>query len=337
MGLTLELCFGHLGECRGTVTGTEVGNLTVAWTSSPDHDETFASALDADVAVGCHFRGRPAPSWMNDSNKRDFGCPLFSVPVGAQLADFALPCEAYEIFPCCDGDTGERWWLTFQCLNDPTNAAAMVRGTGITPYPTALLLAITVLCLEEIDPGTKLPLVKDPAKQAVYDLSDEFCRRLTAANDDRGRTGFGQLAALEELARTVWAAVPAAGTAAGTAAVAEQSWRRAYTSVEALLLTLSTAFEQAHDSWHYADGAGRLADVCASIVLVAAAVLLHPPSAASKQQIVSDAAYLKRHLAAGTFVEIGPESDDFDEFYPEAAQAWTLLLQIGESPQATLG
>jgi hypothetical protein len=336
VGLKLELGFGHLGECRGTVTGTEEKwgetRLSVEWTSSPDHEEKFTSAMGADIVVGCHFRGRPIRSWMSDLidiTKRSFDCPLFSVPAGAQLTDFELPMEAQSFFPCCDGDPGERWWLTFQCLNDPSNADAMVRGTGITPYPTALLLAIMVLTHEELDPSTKLPLVKDPAKQAVYGLADQFCRRLAAASD-RGRTGYGQLAALEKLAGSVAAAVPAAGTAAAAAA-AEQNWRRAYTSLEALLLTLSTVFEQAHDSWHYADDPERLGDVCASIVLVAAAVLLHPPSVATKQQIVSDAAHLKRHLVAGSFVSLGPESDSFDELYPEAAQAWRWQQWPGQS------
>lgn len=118
--------------------------LTVEWTSSPDHDEKFTSSMGSDGVVGCHFRGRPSmPGCGGD--KRDFDCPLFSVPAGAQLADFKLPAEAQSFFPCCDGDPGARWWLTFQCLNDPSSAAAMVRGTGIAPYPTALLLAIIVL------------------------------------------------------------------------------------------------------------------------------------------------------------------------------------------------
>ena len=178
VGLELELGFGHLGECRGTVTGSEEKwgetRLTVEWTSSPDHDETFTSTLGAGVVLGCHFRGRPMQSWMDDSDKRSFDCPLFNVPAGAQLADFELPIEAQSFFPCCDGDPGERWWLTLKCLNDAQNAAALVRGTGITPYPTALLLAIIVLTHEELDPSTKLPLVKDPAKQAVYALADQF-------------------------------------------------------------------------------------------------------------------------------------------------------------------
>ena len=101
---------------------------------------------------------------------------------------------------------------------------------------------------------------------------------------------------------------------------------KACTHVEALLLTLSTAFEQAHDGWHYADDPERLGDDCAGIVVATAAV---PPTAATKQQVMRDAAHLRRHIEAGSFASVGPEGDTgFDELYPEAGQAWKLLLQI---------
>ena len=62
----------------------------------------------------------------------------------AALVDFELPDEAVEYFPWCADDPGERWWLSMQCFNDPCSAAALARGTGITPYPLPLLLAIGI-------------------------------------------------------------------------------------------------------------------------------------------------------------------------------------------------
>ena len=125
----------------------------------------------------------------------------------------------------------------------------------------------------------------DPAKQPVYDLADQFCRRLSAAGS-RGRSiGHAQLAALESLVR----AVPA-----GPFAADEQGWLRAYAHVEALLLTLSSAFEQAHDAWTMADLPERIGGVCASAVLAVAAVLLHPPGAATGRRVADDKTCLQR-------------------------------------------
>lgn len=71
-----------------------------------------------------------------------------------------------------------------------------------------------------VDPSTQLQLLKDPAKQDVYDLADTLCRKLTAAGG-RGRTGYGRLGGLEKLLRSIAAMVPA-----GPGAVVEQSWCR---------------------------------------------------------------------------------------------------------------
>ena len=86
--------------------------------------------------------------------------------------------------------------------------------------------------------------------------------------------GYGELKALEGIVRTVAGTVPAKATGA--------SWMRAYTHVEALLLTLSHAFEQADDNWRYADSPARIASVSASVVLAtgeSTATLTHSLSA----------------------------------------------------------
>ena len=101
----------------------------------------------------------------------------------------------------------------------------------------------------------------------------------------------------------------------------DAAWRRAYTHVEALALTLSQQFEGVHRNWQMADDAGRLASVSARIILAIAAVLLHPPSEASKAHLATDLSHIKRHIQAGTFVESGPESDGFGEEFPEAASS----------------
>jgi hypothetical protein len=334
VGLQLKLVFGDgLGECHGTVTGVHKREhgpeslFAVAWTCSPRHDEAFQSVLPPEVVVSGYFRGRERPDWMSDRARYERGldCPLFSAPAGAQLLDFELPVEAEMFFPWVKGQRGDRWWLTLCRLNDP--ACAAMYAPGNDAYPLPLLLTIIVLTLEELDPSVKVPQIKCGDKKAVYDLADQFARRLAAGN--RGRQGYGQLGALEKLVAAVAATVPASPTAT--------SWSRAYAHVEALLLTLSTRFEEAHDNWQYADDPERIESACASVVLAAGAVLLHPPAGAAGRRLAADKAGLAAHIEAGSFVGLGPDADGFGERFPDAARAWQQLLRLGDPAGAAGG
>ncbi len=328
VGLKLELPFGHLGTCTGTVVGEaplidDEQCVAIEWTCGPAHDETLKAVLPMSSAVGFHLRGKALPSWMDDKHRRDLACPLFRLPPSAELIDWEMPDgnEAQYNFPdVFPDDPGERWWATMLCLNDPANAGAIQRSTRIKPYPTPLVLAILVSLSEE-NMDVKLPTVKDPAKQAMYDTADAFCRRLGAASD-RGRTGYGQLAVLEKLAAREVPSGPFS---------CPDAWMRAYTCAEALLLTLSQAFEQAHDSWHFADDPARVSGAIASVVNALAGVLLHPPTPDTTQRIVDERDHLRRHLKAGSFVGIMEGDEHFASQFPEAAANWKLLLQVGET------
>lgn len=81
-----------------------------------------------------------------------------------------------------------------------------------------------------------------------------------------------------------------------------------------------------------ADDPQRISSVCASVVLAVAAVLLHPPSAATEARIKSDLTHLTKHMKAGTFVG-ACEVDSFAAEFPDAARAWSLLCELGQ-PQS---
>lgn len=130
---------------------------------------------------------------------------------------------------------------------------------------------------------------------------------------------------LEKLVGEVAKTVPAGATT-------DESWGRAYVQVEALLLTLSHKFEEVHSNWQMADDPERISSVCASVVLAVAAVLLHPPSAATEARIKSDFTHLTKHMKAGTFVA-ACEVDSFAAEFPDAARAWSLLCELGQ-PQS---
>ena len=336
LGLQFTLQFGRFGECRGTVTSptNRTGLFGVTWTCSPDHDEEFKGLLSPRGVLGNHFRGKPRPSYVTDDNLPEPGtvaldtdCPLFAAPAGAELANFHLPNDCEQHFPGSEAQRHDRWWATCARLNGPACAAAY--APGMKSYPLALLLTMIIVTKEEMgDDSVAIPIVKTPGKREVFALADTFARRLSAA-EARGRCGhgYGELSALEKLTATVAKTAP-------KGAATDAAWRRAYTHVEALALTLSQQFEEVHRNWQMADDAGRLRSVSASIILAIAAVLLHPPSEASKDHLAADLGHIKRHIQAGTFVESGPECDGFGEEFPEAAQAWERLCALGDATAA---
>ena len=252
VGLPLRLCFGALGECHGAVSACNDDMYTATWTCGPKHDEVFTSKnLSLEGILGWHLRTHPAPpipdgraagEWPDWGNRRLRGkdCPLLDAPTdGAQLVDFELPIDGHEFFPGVDTDHDQRWWVTIARLNDPP--AANMYAPHIASYPLPWLLTIIIITKEEMgDPSVKLPTLVAPGKKEVYDLASRFARRI--CNSSGSRMGYGELAALEDIVRTVAATVPAAGATATDA-----NWLRAYTNVEAMLLTLSHQFEQAND------------------------------------------------------------------------------------------
>jgi hypothetical protein len=271
--------------------------------------------------LGGHLRGKTTPSWLDEEHRRTLDSPLFHIAPGAELADFELPCDEGEAyFPCLEGASpheGGRWYVTMTSLNDPPYGVALIRELG-APYPTPWVLAIIVLTAELAGCGVKIPIVKDPAKQQVYDMADTFARRLGAPESSKG-----QLAALKKLARVI----PAGPFSC------EESWLDAYAKTEALLLTLSMNFEEAHDNWRYADDPERISGACASLITAFASVLLHPPSESSAQRLADEKDYLRQHLEA---CSLTLHTDDeggcrgFEEMFPEAAATWELLLKVGE-------
>jgi hypothetical protein len=186
--------------------------------------------------------------------------------------------------------------------------------------------------------------VKIPAKQPVYDLADQFCRRLSAAGS-RGRARWGTPSWRRWRAWSLVRAAPA-----GPFAADEQGWLRAYAHLkahaeEALLLTLSSALPSSrlttplrrrldHGRSPRADrrhlrqrGARRRRGATAPA-----------RRGDGVRRVADDKTYLQRHLKAGSFACccLGPEGgdgDEFDERFPEAAAAWKLLLRVGEHSQ----
>lgn len=325
VGLQLSLPFGH-GECRGRVTGTtkgEDGNemLAVSWTCPPD-TEAFESILPDKAVLGCYFRGRERPSWLSDEKyEQTLDGALFKAPANSKLVNFQLPNDAGYSFPWVDDERGGRWCLTLRRLNDP--AAAHMYAPQDKSYPLPLLLAMITLTMEEEGGAIVVPDVVTAAKAEVYALADQFAYRLTGGENRAAYGhGYGQLKMLETIVRDVAEAAPAG-------AMADESWARAYVQVEALLLTLSGAFEDVHTDWLMADDAGRVNGVSASVILAVAAVLLQPPSATTRARITGDLAHLKKHMQAGTFSHACAE-DSFAAEFPVAARAWSLLCELGQ-------
>eukprot|EP01043_Picozoa_sp_COSAG02_P059961 COSAG02_NODE_7741_length_2866_cov_1.542630_2_plen_124_part_00 len=60
------------------------------------------------------------------------------------------------------------------------------------------------------------------------------------------------------------------------------------------------------------------------VFLLAGAVLLNPTSDATLERVESDAKYLRRHIAAGSFAS-DLTRNSFAEIHPDAARMWTLL------------
>ncbi len=259
VGLPLNLCFGALGECCGTVTACSGNMYAATWTCGPYHEEHFTSKnLSLEGVLGWHLRdhaGPPAPAtgtdgdadWpdWDDHRTRGKTCALLDYPsIGAKLVDFQLPIDGHEFFHGVDTDRDQRWWATVARLNDPS--AASMYAPHIPSYPLPWLLTIILVTKEEMgDPSVKLPTLIVPSKKEVYDLADRFARQLCGSG--RTQMGYGeqmghQLTALEEIVQGVAATVPAAGRNATDA-----SWLRAYVNIEALLLTLSHQFEQVND------------------------------------------------------------------------------------------
>jgi hypothetical protein len=332
IGLELCLDFGVLGECTGKVTSSAGDKmLRVAWTCAPNHDETFESELPADAVIAWYFRGRaaPIPSWAVDAAEpRAVGCPLFNASAGTKLVNFALPLDANEYFPWVDDERNNRWWATLCRLNDPPAAEAY--APGMASYPLPLLLTIILVTKEEFgDPDVQLPTVVVEGKAEVYALADSFARRLSGSSERR--MGYGELKALEKLIGTVAATVPPASATSD-----DERWRRAYTNVEALVLTLSEQFEEVDDNWQYADDPERVESVCASVILTIGAVLLHAPSVATRRELSDNWAEISRHMKAGSFVS-GIRDDDFKTKFPDACRAWELLISAEFAPAPAAG
>ena len=347
IGLQFSLPFA-VGECRGTVSGIKENNnrregkradgkwhaasrWTVTWTCAPDHDEKFESVMEEEALLGCYYRGKERPDHVADEKyARRLGGVLFApLPAGAQMVNFQLPGDTEWSWPWLEGERQNRWWVTLSRLNDP--ACAALYAPGHKSYPLPLLFAIMKLQHEE-DPGfgVKFPTVVHPQKKVVYDICDKFSRRLSSGEDrERCGHGYGQLRALETLVGEVAAMTPPPGYV-----TSEAIWQRAYMHVEALVLTLSHAHENAHDDWLFADDSGRITSVCASIVAAVGEVLLRAPSVKTRSLVASDASHLAHHLKSGSFADTITCDDDFEAECPQAARTWKELCALGQNAGA---
>ena len=75
----------------------------------------------------------------------------------------------------------------------------------------------------------------------------------------------------------------------------------------------------------YADDPERIHLVFARLLTALGAVLLHPPSDATKQVIARDREHLTVHLEAGPFVDY---ADDFGDEFPVASRVWVQLKEF---------
>lgn len=292
--------------------------FNVVWTCS---EQEFLSQLAAEDVVAWHFYGREKPSWLSkEKYDRAADCSFLfataddddSSKKANNMTNFDLPADANDIFPWVDDERDGRWWTTLACLNDP-KCASHYDPTGKMAYPLPLLLTIIVIC-REFDETVKLPMIITSDKKAVFKLADKYARRL---NQSGPRLGYRELEALEQIVDSI-----------DTNPSTDEEWRKTYQQCEAVILTLSEAFERDNDSWTYADDPPRIHEVCAELVSAClGAVLLNAPSEATKQWLSKDIAHISQHLNAGNFVQF-VEDGDFAAEFPVAAKTWEQLTQL---------
>jgi hypothetical protein len=323
IGLTMEMKFVSCEEtCRGVVKSCKRDSnssddqvFQVIWKCGDDPEE-YSSELYSDAIIAWHFftHNQEPPDWFDTKLSTILSThQIFQLSLSAsssKLVNFHLPCEAGTYFPSAKDDVDERWWATISRLNDP-DVPPSYFGGKLKSYPLSLLLTIIAIS-KDVDPSTILPLVIAPDNK-VFKLTDQFTRSLSGS--DRS-----ELVAVNKLVQLV----------ADKAAQVEDDddWNIAYEYVQALILTLSQNFERAHSSWTTLNSSEPILKVCAQIVIIVDAVLLHPPSQACKVICERDKAFLGEYLMSGTFVSpIGDHEDDFEEDHPVASGIWKKLQE----------
>lgn len=257
-GLQIDLDFGTFGNVRGICNYIEDSKeeLKIEWRIGPDFNEktSFVSKHDYCGGDEYHTLENTLALYIQDKDKSKYEWSEYVKPMEKTALNFLQRVRAapegtkfvnWKQPPYTEEDSSEfekiidedKWYITMAKLNDPR----MAHMYGGGEYPTLAVLTLYLICIQ-FHGEASLPIMVTKEKEEVFKLSDTMCRQVTGTRGPY--TGYGNLTAFERITAKILKDYPPT-----EARTNYNIWKEGYTHAQALMLVLSSKFEEA--MWDY--------------------------------------------------------------------------------------
>eukprot|EP00986_Skeletonema_menzelii_P005066 scaffold1783_cov163-Skeletonema_menzelii.AAC.2 len=310
-GLQLDIDFGHLGNVRGICNHTASSNeFKIEWRIGPDFNEktSFVSKHDVNVR-GDGDEERILGLYVQDTDKTHCDWMQYITPMDKTALKFLQSVRAapegikfvnWKQPPNTEEDSNEfeniidedKWYFTLRKLIDP-RMAFMYDGEG---YPTLSVLTLYLIYLQ-FHGDTSLPIMVTKENEQIFKLSDTMCRQVTFSSGGAS-TGYGTLTAFERITAKIMKDYPPI-----EARTDYNIWKGGYTYAQALMLVLSSNFEEAMWDYDMVDDPIRVDELVGNFLRVFGSYMnpAHAPSDVAREQLQRDLDFNDEHLRAGVF------------------------------------
>jgi len=340
VGLQINVDFGYFGVFRGVVAQDffeelQEDHFRVVWTcgataSSSARTTSLTTCLSGTHVLAWYYLGRDErdiPPWFTgrvEKSAAAFVSELAAAPAGTELVSFQFSYDEEFSEPLLRFEAGsfesrqEKWSVTMSRLNDPPAAAYY----GNNYYPLSSVLLTFALC-RHLAPSCMetLPAIVSEENRELFALADKYSRLVYGSSHHQ--TGYGQLIALEKIVKKIFSLpFPSGGYKK------KKDWKEPYLRVQALILTLSSQFEEENGDWEMANDPERIDELVINVRTLIMRTMCYKTltrklkvEEAIENRLKKDRHFNMKHIRAGSFVLV-ESSDEFIESNPGPALCW---------------
>lgn len=329
-GLQIDYDFGNFGNVRGICTYIEESDeFQIEWRHGPDfHKKTsFISKHNGDNAhdiIGMYVQEKSNKEhcdWIQyieeglmKESLLDFLKIVQSAPGGTKFVNWKQPFHLDDDPDFINIVDEDKWYFTMAKLNDP-RMAHVYGGDG---YSTLSVLTLYLICVHFHGFYEPLPIMVTKDNEQIFKLSDMMCPQLSGSSSSHGGVplGYGQLMTFERIITRITTEYPP-----NEAKTNYNVWKGGYHNAQALMLVLSSKFEEAMWDYDMVDDPIRVEKLIGNFCRVFGSYMspVNAPSDEAREQLQRDLNLNDEHLRAGVFF-FDAESEQKDLFSETVAR-----------------
>ena len=308
---------GSFGNVRGICICKcveESEELYIEWRCGPEYDEgdSFVSKHDDEEVIALYVQDRDTSncSWIEFiTTMKDTVLSFISnvryAPNGTSFVNWKRANEYEETSDnFMNINDEDKWYITLAQLNDPSMAHQY--GSPSDAYPMWALLTLYSICVN-CHGFDSFPIMVTNVNEQLFNVADDMCRQVSGGS---GRTGYGNIIGFERIVQKIMKDYPPK-----KAKIDYNVWKGGYIHAQALMLVLSSEFEQAMWDYNMVDDPERVENLVGNFLRVFGSYMQPAcaPSDAAKEQLNDDLDFNDQHLKAGVFVS--DAKNDHEELF----------------------